>query len=611
MKIVILIGLLACSVAVGQTRPAPQAVADILDRAKADAMAVVQNAQGATSVELQAARAAADAAKAAAIDAKAEAQAAKADAVAAKADALIAQVKLDSINGQISDQVNALGIVRRALIASTQPSATPVPVPVKPPATRPSARTLNVGPGKAYATIAAASADAQTGDVVQIFPGVYREPIQPVRAGVTYSATPGSVWVDGAVVLTGWQKSGTSWSTAWTADFFNGPDRNHLVPAPLGCAEQFLWAPKLNADTGEPLRHVLTQAELQPGTFTVDWSTRRVFLRVPGDVDPSTGTLLGSRLARLAGKPDAPPGCTISGVYFRHAANFAQSQNAAVVAASGWQLVDVVVERAGGGGVGVRGDGITLNRVTARDCGQQGIGGGRATNVQIVDCSMLRNNTKGWSTAGSAGEAGGGKFAASSGLRITGMLAAGNFGPGLWFDIDNSDVVISKSTFRDNRAADAPTSGPGLFLELSQGNAAKPIWLDGCTFSGNVGAGVLIAETAHVEITGCTFSNNGVASIELRQGYQANGQVRSGPNGLYPVTDLRITGNRFVGQGVKTTGTHWEGWTPASQRIVLDRNSYELPAGGTLVKWWRASYGLIGDLRLKLGVEMAGTSSVK
>ena len=62
--------------------------------------------------------------------------------------------------------------------------------------------TLEVGDGRAYATVAAALAAANSGDTVSVFDGVYAEDVTLADAGLTLAAADGAApWIVGRVVV--------------------------------------------------------------------------------------------------------------------------------------------------------------------------------------------------------------------------------------------------------------------------------------------------------------------------------------------------------------------------------------------------------------------------
>src|SRR5579884_26552 len=89
--------------------------------------------------------------------------------------------------------------------------------------------------------------------------------------------------------------------------------------------------------------------------------------------------------------------------------------------------------------------------------GQKGIGGVTMNSV-VQDNEIARNNYAGFDVGW---EAGGAKFAVSSGMVVRGNNVHDNYGPGIWFDIDSINNLIENNTVTSNY------SGPGIQYEIS------------------------------------------------------------------------------------------------------------------------------------------------
>ena len=79
-----------------------------------------------------------------------------------------------------------------------------------------------------------------------------------------------------------------------------------------------------------------------------------------------------------------------------------------------------------------------------------------------------------------------------------------NAGPGLWFDVSVSDMVVTSNELRDN-------AGHGTFFEISHTALFANNFV-----TGNGGFGVKINNTAEVRVWNNTFIGNG-RSINLVQ----------------------------------------------------------------------------------------------
>lgn len=131
---------------------------------------------------------------------------------------------------------------------------------------------------------------------------------------------------------------------------------------------------------------------------------------------------------------------------------------------SGWHLDRVSAVDNHGVGIGI-GSGMVIDRCLVRGNGQLGIGGsGRLDEgvagdvVEIRSCEVVDNHTLGFDWQW---EAGGVKVTSASGAIVTNTRIAGHPGPGLWFDIDTSDVVACANLVEDNLM--------GIFIETTDG----------------------------------------------------------------------------------------------------------------------------------------------
>ena len=328
----------------------------------------------------------------------------------------------------------------------------------------------DAGPGTAdrpWRTIArAARRDAlRPGDAVVIREGVYRESVRPASGGrpgarVTYAAYPGET-----VVLTGADSAETGWARqpdgawrrAWTGPALPAYDADPVFRRELVVA------------AGRVLRPVASRRELVPGTFWVegpDVAPVAVYVRFPEDRRPEQvrGIEIATRRHLFApvgddvhadcGDPGTPGWFRVVGLTLRHAANRAQ-WGALCAGSEGGLVEDVTVEWTIGMGVDGSGRGHRFRRVRADHNGQAGWGASCRACV-FEDGTAIGNNWRGhdlfW-------EAGGGKWNDTHDTVIRRFHAAGNDGPGLWLDGQNTRNTIEDCLVDDNE-------GAGIMLEL-------------------------------------------------------------------------------------------------------------------------------------------------
>ncbi len=450
-----------------------------------------------------------------------------------------------------------------------------------------------------FKSISAAAKAARPGDTIRIAPGIYREAVALEHGGepgapLTFeAAVTGGVIVSGADILAGWKRQAGAkpiYTTMWSRDFIARPSlkgvearmRGSQTPvAPVHCAEMFIHQDR-------PLWQVLTLGELAPGKFFVDWDADTVSVWLAEGADPNVSPVEGVTRTTLfaAQKEGGAPHITVKGLGFRHGATWAQQ--ALVICSANWQLEDCVFEWANGRGLTVR-DGARIIRCIGQDNGQMGFGGG-GVDILVKDCTLRRNNWKGYQVSW---EAGGCKFVKVDGMRLENMTSYENTGHGIWFDIDNRNFVITGCTAYNNRGLDRDTQGSGIFVEISPG----PGLVEKNTCYGNTGAGLKLAESTHLTIRDNLLVGNG-AGVEFR-----NMAARGYSFGHIAVRNNRIKGSRIA--AIRTEGLNWEPAHIAAHDLVIDENTYDT-SGGPLALWGKLRFDGLEDLRHGLGVEREG-----
>ena len=501
------------------------------------------------------------------------------------------------------------------------------------------AKTLTVSPsgGADFTTIAQAAAAAQSGDTVRIAAGTYREAVILQRSGtadapITFEAAePGKVVVDGADPLSNFERvpgEGPVWKVAWPHVFMidrdaaGKPVEHHPDNEPLwGRAEQVLaggdelrpaasldelrkaWADKekslqmpvknLNPNGGRPFA----------GAFFADTADHVLYLWLAdggdpaGRVEASTRDLLfgvngfsGTKLEHIVAR----------GLTFRHAANFPQRPAVWLPGANNL-LEDCLIERTGGKGASVNG---TVRRCLFRSNGH--LGGGAEGDHFVDENSIWEGNS--WKPIDRGWEAGGEKIAVSDGGRVEHCAFTKNGGPGLWFDIDVSNVTVSGCLFTANEDS-------GLFVEISRGITVQDneFGLNGVGVVGTPGshpdwsiAGIQVAESFDVTVTrnklvgdkdGITIRQQGRRPVEV-----------GGKTTEFFTHDVRITNNLILGAHgypialwydnpffgphptVKQTPAPRDLLDPAAANLTIDANAFTPGGGGKLFLYgapWR------------------------
>ena len=260
-----------------------------------------------------------------------------------------------------------------------------------------------------------------------------------------------------------------------------------------------------------PLRHVATPADLRTGAWYFDYAADRIFL---GD-DP-TGHTVETSVTPFAVGGEAE-GVTIRGIVVE---KFATPTHEAAINGRLTGLLIENVEARLNHFAGIR----TMDRTQARnnrvhDNGALGfIGAGE--NIRIEHNEIDHNNTVGYNPYWAAG---GTKWVYTTHLVVRDNDVHDNHGPGLWTDINNTDVLFEANRVHDNDLS-------GIFHEVgyravirnnvaNRNGRAKPFpgWV--------VGAGILVSSSSDVEVYGNSLTDNwqGIAGLEDARGNGASG----------------------------------------------------------------------------------------
>ena len=447
-----------------------------------------------------------------------------------------------------------------------------------------SPRASDAGPGTAarpWRTIARAARRGalRPGDAVVIREGVYRESVRPASGGapgarVTYAAYPGeSVVISGADPAgAGWElQPDGSWRRPWTGPALPSYDEDPAFRRELVIAE------------GAVLQPIARRRELAPGTFWVegaDVAPVAVYARFPGDRRPEQVRSIeiatrrhlfapvGDDVHAECGGPGAPGWVRVVGLTLRHAANRAQ-WGALCAGREGGLVEDVTVEWTVGMGVDGSGRGHVFRRVRADHNGQAGWGASCHSCV-FEDGTAIGNNWRGhdpfW-------EAGGGKWSDTHDTVIRRYHAAGNDGPGLWLDGQNTRNTIEDCLVEGNE-------GAGILLELeTTGTLVQHNTVRGTRWREWTGTGILSQAASRNALLHNTVVANEGTGVWIR--LDPLRRAREGGN--------VIANNWIVGNAVdarrEAREISIEGETRASLRSTeLASNAYGAVAGDPVLR---------------------------
>lgn len=339
----------------------------------------------------------------------------------------------------------------------------------------------NGNAGSPWKTLNHAVQQLKPGDTLFVADGVYREAVALKRGGsaekpVIISAETGArPVISGADVFWGgWKKAESlpevyvrDWEHVFRWNTWNlkePPQLTHPADdrhAAIGRAEQVIHAGRL-------LQQVLKPEQLARGTFLADADAHKLYIRLLDGSDPNQGPI------EAAVRPicfEAARGVSfvhLRGLTFRYAANHAQrgafslsrtENDKDSTPSTDWLIEDCVFERANGAGAFFSGARHVIRRCVFRDNGQLGFGATRSHDTVAADCTIERNNTKGYDLGW---EAGGNKVVLSRRFVFDGCTIRDNRGPGIWYDIGNESGEVKNCRIEENDES-------GIYYEISFG----------------------------------------------------------------------------------------------------------------------------------------------
>lgn len=423
---------------------------------------------------------------------------------------------------------------------------------------------IQLHPGQTAAEIQTLFDAAEPGDRFLCAPGVYRGSWRMTRSGtetapITLEAEiPGQSMFTAAEVVTGWKPDSTSADT-WVAEcVWHDLAPESKFGALLSRREQVFI-------NGVPLRQVLHADQMIPGRFRAEGS--RVFIcpdvftgeQKGGELEVDAGAITGG--GRKQVDRDSPENCWpfllkpfdptahcievttrgdlfatdmnndrdsvahlhIKGIVFRGSGD-APQQSMARFCGQHLLIEDCLFEYGAARGFDLRCDHSVMRRCVARLNGQMGFSGYGDHNT-LEDCALLYNNTKHSDFV--CFEQGGCKIVRAGHWQVRRVRCSGNDGPGIWFDIDNHDIVIEQCWCEGN-------SGPGIMYEISSDADIRNNVLlnNGTAYQKDVnfnsihnsvghvepvyGQGILVQMSKNVRVYNNTCVGNRRCGIELR-----------------------------------------------------------------------------------------------
>jgi nitrous oxidase accessory protein NosD len=394
-------------------------------------------------------------------------------------------------------------------------------------------------------------------------PGTYRlsSQLRPRRAQKLIGA-PGAV-LNGSKVVTGFQYTGTAYVATGFLPSTPSTGPGSCWQGVQGCT----YAQDVFLD-GNPLRRVVSLADLTSGTFYEDFAANRIYLK-----DSPSGHLVEQAYAPRIVESLAPD-VVVRGFIVEKAANPAQT--AAVTLRGVGSLIEANEVRFNhGSGVSVYGSTIRNNEIHHN--GQLGMDA-NGPNVVIEGNEVAYNNYAGYSWWW---EAGGSKFCFTIDMIVRGNYVHHNRGPGLWSDIDNLRTV-----FEDNRVTDNLVAG--IEHEISYDAVIRNNLLERNGGGGWDGQ-IYIFASPNVQIYGNTMKGvNGITLAQSNRGTGKYGAHEIRNISVHDNTVIRSSSPGFAAGLIKEDISDDSYFT--SRNIVFYHNVYQLPSlAERSFRWWDRS----------------------
>jgi hypothetical protein len=275
---------------------------------------------------------------------------------------------------------------------------------------------------------------------------------------------------------------------------------------------------------------------------------------------------------------------TLAGLIVDGCADPSATDPPAVSTNSHWLIQNTTVRHAAGTGLTVFGNSITIQNVTAEYCGRAGLSGSYCSNVLVQQSFTIGNNTAGNDPDNDGGA---GKWFQTDHVTLDGVQSHDNTGPGIWFDYNNTNVIIQNCKSYSNHGLSHAWSGNGIRIEVSQG----PFLIRNNAFWGNTGSNIDIGECRNVTVTGNWMQGNTLALKDWDRG------------AAYAIYNISITGNTFVNTQIYTEGGTWNSSSGTAKKIVINRSTYQ---GSINYLWGSRNYTSLSAIRNNLGFELQG-----
>ncbi|MGX7669757.1 right-handed parallel beta-helix repeat-containing protein [Plantactinospora sp. DSM 117369] len=424
-------------------------------------------------------------------------------------------------------------------------------------------------------TLTAAVAKVAAGGTIVMRGGVYREGMGGVNKRITVQPYPDeSVRLKGSDVISAWTADGGDWrASTWVSPLCQTCyDADAIDPAyPLAGRPDQVFR------DGAPLRQVGSRAEVVPGTFFVDPTSKALYVG-----DNPTGAVVEAsvRWRAMLLNPGAA-GSVIRGLTFtEYAPHWNEDQLAVLIVNAPDAVIDNnVLTRSAGRALGIYNTGITVTGNQVVDNGGAGGNFNRAHDVLVTGNTFSRNNTARFavSTCTYACTMAGLKMAHTARPTVRDNVFADNHGTGYWCDLGCTDGAISGNTVVNN-------ANNGIYWEVS-----ARATITGNQIDGN-GRGIKVSGSDHVSITGNRFSGNRTQLGVYDDARSPSTDSYSAGLGLtWNTTDTVITSNTVHGTSATTRLMETNRTAQVNAAQMIGRATGNTVSGNQSIHWCPSS----------------------
>lgn len=432
-------------------------------------------------------------------------------------------------------------------------------------------------------TVRTAIERAGTGGAVVLREGVYHESVVvPPSKTLAIQAHPDeTVWFDGSVPVSGWTRSGGTWtSRGWTAEFSSVIEG--IADNPRFVDPRFPLAARPDQVflDDEPLTQVATAAEVVAGTFAVDRATDALVI---GN-DPTHREVRASDLERALFVRSR--GSTLQGFGVRRYATPVSVGGAVKYENRNSTARDLVIVDNAAIGLSINNDGGLVERVTVQRSGMLGIGSNAGYGLVIRGSLVTGNNAEHFRAAPVSG---GIKITRARGVTVADNDVSRNSGSGIWLDESVYDATVVHNVATDNEYT-------GIQVEL----CAEVVVADNVLTGQR--AGLNVFGSSGVRVWNNAFGGNSRYGVRIQQderrqavdGFAGRDPRRPVPDPTmtWIVDDVTVADNVFgPARGFHIWALDTETGIPADDMgITVDGNVFAAPDGSrdaVLVGWGR------------------------